>query len=208
MQVECVEGRCKTRLNCGNQRMQNGFQSRLALRRVDGAGIGLFSDGVIEEGVLVAQYVGEVITRKTYEKLERQIQRATNCTMMYGMAVSATGVIDARCVGGMARFANHSCRPNCEVQKWEVAGKAAVGCLQCALSKKAKRSLLTMAIIFADMRLESDACAVPQIAVGTSSDTLRSGCCATTRVTRTSIVLRANRLFCESPTARGKVWYL
>lgn len=43
------------------------------------------------------------------------------------MAVSATEVIDARYVGGIARFANHSCNPNCNVERWEVAGETCCG---------------------------------------------------------------------------------
>lgn len=49
----------------------------------------------------------------------------SNC--IYGMAVGANEVIDARYVGGMARFANHSCSPNCTVEQWEVAGESCCG---------------------------------------------------------------------------------
>ena len=36
-------------------------------------------------------------------------------------------VIDATVKGGMARFINHSCEPNCETQKWLVHGELAIG---------------------------------------------------------------------------------
>jgi len=36
-------------------------------------------------------------------------------------------VIDARYIGGMARFANHSCSPNCTIERWEVAGETCCG---------------------------------------------------------------------------------
>jgi SET domain-containing protein len=51
------------------------------------------------------------------------------------MAITATEVIDARNLGGMARFANHSCCPNCLVERWEVAGETC-----CALFAKQKIS--------------------------------------------------------------------
>ena len=36
-------------------------------------------------------------------------------------------IIDATVKGGMARFINHSCEPNCATEKWVVAGKLRVG---------------------------------------------------------------------------------
>ena len=36
-------------------------------------------------------------------------------------------IIDATVKGGMARFINHSCEPNCATEKWVVAGQLRVG---------------------------------------------------------------------------------
>lgn len=36
-------------------------------------------------------------------------------------------IIDATVKGGMARFINHSCDPNCGTEKWVVAGELRVG---------------------------------------------------------------------------------
>lgn len=36
-------------------------------------------------------------------------------------------IIDATVKGGMARFINHSCDPNCATEKWLVAGELRVG---------------------------------------------------------------------------------
>ncbi len=36
-------------------------------------------------------------------------------------------IIDATVKGGMARFINHSCEPNCATEKWVVAGELRVG---------------------------------------------------------------------------------
>ena len=36
-------------------------------------------------------------------------------------------IIDATVKGGMARFINHSCEPNCVTEKWVVAGELRVG---------------------------------------------------------------------------------
>eukprot|EP00644_Phytophthora_capsici_P017769 jgi/Phyca11/129004/e_gw1.80.30.1 len=94
--------------------MQRGDHASLEIQSVPGKGIALIAEMAIEKDELVAQYVGEV--------LSLEISKHT-----YGMAVSATEVIDARNVGGIARFANHSCAPNCLVERWEVAGETCCG---------------------------------------------------------------------------------
>jgi SET domain len=35
-------------------------------------------------------------------------------------------MLDAKNMGSVARFANHSCEPNCELQKWSVLGNPTV----------------------------------------------------------------------------------
>ena len=40
----------------------------------------------------------------------------------YTMKLTQNLVIDAYRMGSIARFANHSCLPNCEIQKWTVDG--------------------------------------------------------------------------------------
>ncbi|KAF1786164.1 SET domain [Phytophthora cactorum] len=57
------------------------------------------------------------------------------------MSVGGTEVIDARYNGKMARFANHSCRPNCVVERWEVQGKTCIGYLQLKIFRLATRLL-------------------------------------------------------------------
>lgn len=54
--------------------MQDNYHSLLALRRVEGKGIGLFADSPIDNGDLVAQYVGEVITRQMYIDREKVVR--------------------------------------------------------------------------------------------------------------------------------------
>eukprot|EP00887_Chlorella_sp_A99_P003835 scaffold11.g3835.t1 len=45
----------------------------------------------------------------------------------YFMTVGNGEVIDASRMGGLGRFINHSCQPNCETQKWVVHGELAIG---------------------------------------------------------------------------------
>ena len=43
------------------------------------------------------------------------------------MKLHGEEVIDASRKAGNARFCNHSCEPNCEVQKWSVGGEHCMG---------------------------------------------------------------------------------
>ncbi|KAG6616316.1 putative SET domain-containing protein [Phytophthora cinnamomi] len=57
--------------------------------------------------------------------LDEELRGATN---YYGMTVGRNEVIDARGgVGSLAKCANHSCRPNCVVERWEVGGEICCG---------------------------------------------------------------------------------
>jgi SET domain-containing protein len=41
---------------------------------------------------------------------------------MYSVALGGGLFVDARRKGNLARFINHSCRPNCVFRKWDVMG--------------------------------------------------------------------------------------
>ena len=43
------------------------------------------------------------------------------------MTLDGNDVVDATVKGGVARFVNHSCIPNCAAQKWSVGGETHVG---------------------------------------------------------------------------------
>jgi SET domain-containing protein len=45
----------------------------------------------------------------------------------YMMQLTRSEVIDATTRGGVLRFVNHSCDPNCSVEKWNVAGEERCG---------------------------------------------------------------------------------
>ena len=43
------------------------------------------------------------------------------------MEIDANTIIDARAKSNLARFLNHSCAPNCELQRWSVEGFTRIG---------------------------------------------------------------------------------
>ncbi|POM61938.1 SET domain containing hypothetical protein, partial [Phytophthora palmivora] len=115
-QTECVRGRFITEKKCGNQLMQDSVHASRVLMNVDCKGIGLTADKTIKINELVAKYVGEVLRSKMYQ--DREIMEGRMSDNIYGIQVTATEAIDACYIGGIACFANHSCDPNCDVQRW------------------------------------------------------------------------------------------
>lgn len=77
-------------------------------------------------GSLVYEYIGEVVMEKTFRK--RMASYADEgIKHFYFMMLQKEEYIDATKKGGIGRFANHSCNPNCEVQKWVVGRRMRMG---------------------------------------------------------------------------------
>ncbi|KAG3198193.1 hypothetical protein PC128_g6201 [Phytophthora cactorum] len=89
--------------------MQRAIDADVSLEILAVKGIALAAAMPIEKDALVAQYVGKVLSRAMY------LDRNPTLTHTYGLAVDANEVIYARYAGGIARFANHSCSPNCTI---------------------------------------------------------------------------------------------
>ncbi|KAG2800818.1 hypothetical protein PC111_g19814 [Phytophthora cactorum] len=73
--------------------MQDDQQAMLALQNIEGKGIALVADQVINRDELVAQYAGEVASLSQYVKREKE--GGGHLNRFYGMAGSDTEVIDA-----------------------------------------------------------------------------------------------------------------
>jgi len=50
------------------------------------------------------------------------MSRYRSCDDFYFMSLGNGLMLDAKPMGSIARFANHCCDPNCELQKWSVLG--------------------------------------------------------------------------------------
>lgn len=86
-----------------------------------GRGRGLFALRDAEPGRLLAEYCGEVIDRAEC------CRRMVNQVNYYVLQLDAGRYVDASRIGSDARFINHSCAPNCVVQKWLVTGEVRIG---------------------------------------------------------------------------------
>ena len=75
----------------------------------------------IKSSEFILEYVGEVVS--DHEFKERMATRYINDTHHYCLHLDGGLVIDGHRMGGDGRFVNHSCQPNCEMQKWSVNGQ-------------------------------------------------------------------------------------
>lgn len=72
------------------------------------------------------EYMGEVVTAAEFRKRSKVYQQE-GIEHHYFMSVGHNKVIDATRKGCIARFVNHSCGPNCILQKWMVGGAIRMG---------------------------------------------------------------------------------
>lgn len=68
------------------------------------AGVGLFTYSPIEKGACIIEYTGRVISKE---------EEFTN-NSLYLFEIHKYKTIDGRARSNLARYINHSCRPNCE----------------------------------------------------------------------------------------------
>ena len=72
------------------------------------AGLGLFADEDIKKGTWIIEYVGSIVTGK--KEVENYKENK------YLFETSKTRMIDGSARSNTARYINHSCKPNCEVE--------------------------------------------------------------------------------------------
>ncbi|KAG1695631.1 hypothetical protein DVH05_019370 [Phytophthora capsici] len=119
MQVECVAGKCTTKVVCSNQRFQQGRPLQLSLAHCGSKGVGLVAEQYIPKDAFILEYTGEVVKRE-----EKAVEIPRH---YYGVQINDREIIDATHQGSLARFANHSCDPNCTLERWNVNGEICCG---------------------------------------------------------------------------------
>lgn len=117
---ECDYGTCPCGLSCTNTKIQNHEMLPLEVFQTTGKGLGIKTSQSIKSGSFIIEYVGEVITEQLLKS--RMETRYRNDNHYYSMYLEDNLVIDARNMGNLSRFINHSCRPNAVVQKWTING--------------------------------------------------------------------------------------
>lgn len=123
--MECNED-CTCGSDCRNQRLRRKQWSDVAVIRTEKKGYGLRINTDIEANTLIFEYVGEVIGEQAFH-VRREKYHKEGIKHFYFMTLTSTEFVDATKKGNLGRFCNHSCNPNCYVDKWTVDDRLRMG---------------------------------------------------------------------------------
>ncbi|CAL4137305.1 unnamed protein product, partial [Meganyctiphanes norvegica] len=121
MFLECTTQTCPIADVCSNQPIQRHETINLQRFMTIYKGWGMKSIHFVKSGTFIMEYVGEVVSEKEFK--HRMQTKYVNDTHHYCLNLDRGMVIDGHRMGGDCRFVNHSCNPNCEMQKWYVKGE-------------------------------------------------------------------------------------
>lgn len=80
----------------------------------------------LHENDFIFEYIGEVINEPTFRRRTVQYDQE-GIKHFYFMSLNKSEFIDATKKGNLGRFCNHSCNPNCYVDKWVIGSKLRMG---------------------------------------------------------------------------------
>uniref|UniRef100_A0A1Y1JZE7 Histone-lysine N-methyltransferase n=1 Tax=Photinus pyralis TaxID=7054 RepID=A0A1Y1JZE7_PHOPY len=113
---------CPAFHKCNNQKIQkHEWAPGLEKFMTADKGWGIRTKLPIRCSEFILEYVGEVVA--DHEFKERMALRYAHDIHHYCLHLDGGYVIDGHRMGGDGRFVNHSCEPNCEMQKWSVNGQ-------------------------------------------------------------------------------------
>ncbi|KAJ4264908.1 histone methyltransferase set2 [Fusarium torreyae] len=124
MECSAEAGNCAG--GCQNQRFQRKQYANVSVIKTEKKGFGLRADADLQPNDFVFEYIGEVINEPTFRR--RMIQYdEEGIKHFYFMSLNKSEFVDATKKGNYGRFCNHSCNPNCYVDKWVVGDKLRMG---------------------------------------------------------------------------------
>ncbi|TFK37690.1 hypothetical protein BDQ12DRAFT_607516 [Crucibulum laeve] len=125
-QVECLPDDCRCRSYCQNQRFQRKDYANIDIVLTEKKGFGLRAEADLPRDTFIYEYVGDVVNPISFKKRMRDYAQE-GIQHFYFMMLQKDEFIDATKNGGIGRFANHSCNPNCYVAKWTVGDYVRMG---------------------------------------------------------------------------------
>jgi SET domain-containing protein len=124
--MECLDDECNCGSSCQNQRFQRKQFANVSVIKTEKKGYGLRTDSDLQANDFIFEYIGEVINEPTFRR--RTIQYDDEgIKHFYFMSLTKSEFVDATKKGNLGRFCNHSCNPNCYVDKWVVGEKLRMG---------------------------------------------------------------------------------
>ncbi|KAF9615804.1 hypothetical protein IFM89_026475 [Coptis chinensis] len=115
---------CRCSEMCTNRPFRK--EKKIKVAKTEYCGWGVEAAEPIKEGDFVTEYVGEVIDDALCVKRLWHL-KSRGDENFYLCEIRKNFTIDATYKGNFARFVNHSCDPNCRMEKWEVDGETRVG---------------------------------------------------------------------------------
>uniref|UniRef100_A0A665WY19 Histone-lysine N-methyltransferase ASH1L-like n=1 Tax=Echeneis naucrates TaxID=173247 RepID=A0A665WY19_ECHNA len=124
--AECSPSTCPCGDQCDNQHIQrHEWVQCLERFRAEGKGWGIRTKEPLRSGQFIIEYLGEVVSEQEFRS--RMMEQYYSHSGHYCLNLDSGMVIDSYRMGNEARFINHSCEPNCEMQKWSVNGVYRIG---------------------------------------------------------------------------------
>ncbi|KAF9874023.1 SET domain-containing protein [Colletotrichum karsti] len=124
--MECVVGTGNCGDGCQNQRFQRKEYANVSVIKTDKKGFGLRANVDLQANDFIFEYIGEVINEPTFRRRMSQYDEE-GIKHFYFMSLTKHEFVDATKKGNLGRFCNHSCNPNCYVDKWVVGEKLRMG---------------------------------------------------------------------------------
>ena len=123
--MECVPMCCPSLIPGGTKYCSNTVIQRRAFPATEvfrsrSCGYGLRMLENVQSGRVIIEYLGQVVT---CDEGKRRMATYRDCDDFYFMSLGNGLMLDAKSMGSNARFVNHSCDPNCVLQKWNVLGE-------------------------------------------------------------------------------------
>ncbi|KIY47634.1 hypothetical protein FISHEDRAFT_66005 [Fistulina hepatica ATCC 64428] len=125
-QVECLPDDCRCGAYCLNQRFQKQEYADIEIVLTEKKGFGLRAERDLPKDAFIYEYVGDIVGSSSFKKRMREYAEE-GIRHFYFMMLQKDEFIDATKSGGIGRFANHSCNPNCYVAKWTVGDHVRMG---------------------------------------------------------------------------------
>ncbi|CAN6482486.1 unnamed protein product [Victoria cruziana] len=124
--VQCIS--CSRKCHCAEKCTNRPFrkEKRLKIVKTRFCGWGVESAEPIKKGEFLIEYIGEVIDDAICEARLWDIKYRGDKNF-YMCEIRKDFIIDATFKGNASRFLNHSCDPNCKLEKWQVDGETRVG---------------------------------------------------------------------------------
>ncbi|KAI0128539.1 hypothetical protein BJ170DRAFT_333302 [Xylariales sp. AK1849] len=124
--MECVDRECNCGDGCQNQRFQRKQYAGVSVIKTEKKGFGLRANRDLQANDFIFEYIGEVINEPTFRRRMIQYDKE-GIKHFYFMSLTKHEFVDATKKGNLGRFCNHSCNPNCYVDKWVVGSKLRMG---------------------------------------------------------------------------------